>query len=94
MIFQPFFVENMAMKNFAGKSFVPAFIKLRAVLKNDKGRVLSGVMLGIMVVFILLYICIPTPGHRNSPTGWKTVYTHDENGELVDHSVRSRYPDY
>lgn len=84
----------MAMKNFAWEFSVPALIKLRAVLKNDKGRVLSGVMLGIIVVFIPLYVCILTPGHLNSPTGWKTIYTHDENGELVDHSVRSRYPDY
>jgi hypothetical protein len=62
-------------------------------MKNDKGRVLAVVILGIIVIFISLHVYIQACGTRKT-TGWKTTYTHDENGELIDHSVRSRYPDY
>jgi hypothetical protein len=68
--------------------------ELRIVMKKYSGRAMGGVMMVFILVFIFLYVYLPTHVQRNSPTGWKTIYTHDENGQLIDHSVRSRYPDH
>jgi hypothetical protein len=63
-------------------------------MKKHRALVICAIVVLTFIGITAVYFFRTSNWWQDSYGEWQTIYTHDENGELIDHSSRKRCHDF